>query len=271
MRAKVSNALNGLTLVGLGSVFVIFYLSGRIDRYLNPLFRPLVLFAGAGAIIAGLVYLLTTHSGQCCIDGDCVHRHINRPAWSLTFFGVICLSVLAGAMFSKDAFDQQIVANRGFIEDATKLPGSPSFRPGDPQNRIMGAHINEALSDSGDLPIAEDGNAELEVTDLLYAETQEPLRKTILGKTVEVVGQFISGDAPGRFKLVRIFMWCCAADARPVYVPVEISGPLDVSDMEWVRVIGTAEFSTNDGHTRVLLRASDIEVSDPPAEAMLFN
>jgi uncharacterized membrane protein YcgQ (UPF0703/DUF1980 family) len=68
-----------------------------------------------------------------------------------------------------------------------------------------------------------------------------------------------------------MFIWCCAADARPVYVPVEISGPLDVSDMQWVRVIGTAEFSTNDGHTRVLLKASDIEASDPPAEAMLFN
>ena len=57
MRAKVSNALNGLTLVGLGSVFVIFYVNGRIDRYLNPIFRPLVLIAGAGAVIAGLVYL----------------------------------------------------------------------------------------------------------------------------------------------------------------------------------------------------------------------
>ena len=75
MRAKVSNALNGLTLVGLGSVFVLFYLNGRIDQYLNPIFRPLVLIAGAGAVIAGLVYLLTTHSGQCCVDGDCTHRH----------------------------------------------------------------------------------------------------------------------------------------------------------------------------------------------------
>jgi hypothetical protein len=197
MRAKVSNALNGLTLVGLGSVFLIFYLSGRVDRYLNPLFRPLVLFAGAGAIIAGLVYLMTTHSGQCCVDGDCVHRHINRPGWGLTFFGVICLSVLAGAMLSKDAFDQQIVANRGFIEDATKLPGGPSFRPGDAQNRALGAHINEAMSDAGDLPIGEDGNAELEVTDLLYAETQEPLRKLILGKIIDVVGAIHLGRRAG--------------------------------------------------------------------------
>jgi uncharacterized repeat protein (TIGR03943 family) len=274
MRAKVSNALNGLTLVGLGSVFVLFYLNGRIDQYLNPIFRPLVLIAGAGAVIAGLVYLLTTHSGQCCVDGDCIHRHINNPAWSLAFFGVICLSVLTGATLSKDAFDQQIIANRGFIEDAAKLPGAHSFRASSSQNPIpaavLGAHINEAISEPGNLPRAEDGNVALEVTDLLYAETQEPLRKMIAGKTVEVIGQFIPGAATDQFKLVRIFLWCCAADARPIYIPVALSDPVDVSDMEWVKVTGTAEFSTTKGQTRVLLKADSVDASDPPEEAMLY-
>jgi uncharacterized repeat protein (TIGR03943 family) len=227
MRAKVSNTLNGLTLVGLGSVFVIFFLNGRIDQYLNPMFRPFVLIGGAGAVIAGLVYLLTTHSGQCCLDGDCIHRHINNPAWSLAFFGVICLSVLTGATLSKDAFDRQIIANRGFIEDAAKLPGAHSFRASSSQNPIpaavLGAHINEAISEPGNLPVAEDGNVALEVTDLLYAETQEPLRKMIAGKTVEVIGQFIPGATHDQFKLVRIFLWCCAADARPIYIPVALS------------------------------------------------
>ena len=270
MRAKVSNALNGLTLVGLGSVFVIFYVNGRIDRYLNPIFRPLVLIAGACAVIAGLIYLLTTHSGECCVDGDCIHRHIYNPAWSLAFFAVICLSVLTGATLSKDAFDQQFIANRGFIEDATKLPGASSFRAFDSQNAALGAHINEVMSQPGDLPQAEDGNAALEVTDLLYAETQEPLRKAIVGKTLEVVGQFVPGATTDQFKLVRMFIWCCAADARPIYVPVEVSGPVDVSDMEWVKVTGTAEYSANNGQTHVVLKAAAVESTDPPEEAMLY-
>ena len=127
------------------------------------------------------------------------------------------------------------------------------------------------MSGPGYLPRAEDGNAALEVTDLLYAETQEPLRKTITGKTVEVVGQYL-GAANDQFKLVRMFIWCCAADARPIYVPVEVSGPVDVSDMEWVKVTGTAEFSTNKGQTHVLLKAASVEASDPPEaeEAMLY-
>ena len=65
-------------------------------------------------------------------------------------------------------------------------------------------------------------------------------------------------------------LWCCAADARPIYIPVALSDPVDVSDMEWVKVTGTAEFSTNEGQTRVLLRADSVDASDPPDEAMLY-
>ena len=274
MRAKVSNVVNGLTLVGLGSVFVVFYVSGRINQYLNPIFRPLVLIAGMATVIAGLVYLVTTHSGQCCVDGDCVHGHVNSPRWSLAFFGVICLPVLFGAIFSKDAFDQQVVVNRGFFGDAAKLSGARLFHRsvfGNPVSPVnLGAHINEAMSGAGDLPTADDGNIALEVSDLLYAETQEPLRNRIVGKTVEVVGQFLSGSTNDEFKLVRMFMWCCAADARPIYVSVAHASLGDVSDLEWVKVTGTAEFSTDKGQTRVLLRANGVETTDPPEEAMLY-
>jgi uncharacterized membrane protein YcgQ (UPF0703/DUF1980 family) len=38
--------------------------------------------------------------------------------------------------------------------------------------------------------------------------------------------------------MVRMFIWCCAAGARPIYVPVEVSGAVDVSDTEWVKVTG---------------------------------
>jgi uncharacterized repeat protein (TIGR03943 family) len=274
-RTRVSNVINGLTLIGLGSVFAVFYASGRINQYLNPILRPLVLIAGIGAVIGGVVYLITVHSGQCCIDRDCIHRHVNSPPRSLAYFGVICLPVILGAIFSKDAFDQQLVVNRGFIQNTAKLPGAQRSlhksvfgNPVSPAN--LGAHINEAMSESGDLPRADDGNVALEVSDLLYAETQESLRKRIIGKKVEVVGQFISSSMKDEFKLVRMFMWCCAADARPIYVSVEQSSLGDVSDLQWIKVTGTAEFSTDKDQTGVLLKADSVDITDPPEEAMLY-
>jgi uncharacterized membrane protein YcgQ (UPF0703/DUF1980 family) len=40
--------------------------------------------------------------------------------------------------------------------------------------------------------------------------------------------------------------------------------------MEWVKVTGTAAFSTNKGQTHVVLKAASVESSDPPEEAMLY-
>src|SRR5260221_1470729 len=46
------------------------------------------------------------------------------------------------------------------------------------------------------LPRAADGNVALEVTDLLYGENEESLRKEFTGKTIEVVGQYLPGSKP---------------------------------------------------------------------------
>ena len=90
------------------------------------------------------------------------------------------------------------------------------------------------------LPKGADGNVALEVTDLLYAESEDSLRKMFSDKTIEVVGQYLPGSDPKQFQLVRMFIVCCAADARPLAVPVDVSAPTSVAEMGWVKVIGKA-------------------------------
>jgi uncharacterized repeat protein (TIGR03943 family) len=120
------------------------------------------------------------------------------------------------------------------------------------------------------LPKAADGNVALEVTDLLYGEAEDGLRKMFSDKTIEVIGQYLPGADPKQFKLVRMFIVCCAADARPLAVPVEISSPSTSADMAWVKVIGKATYSKEGNRTHVLLKAESVEQTDPPAEAMLY-
>jgi uncharacterized repeat protein (TIGR03943 family) len=120
------------------------------------------------------------------------------------------------------------------------------------------------------LPQAADGNIALEVTDLLYAESEDSLRKMFSDKTIEVIGQYLPGSDPKRFKLVRMFIVCCAADARPLAVPVEVSAPTTTSEMGWVKVIGKAAYSKTGDRIRVILKADTVESTDPPAEAMLY-
>jgi uncharacterized repeat protein (TIGR03943 family) len=120
------------------------------------------------------------------------------------------------------------------------------------------------------LPKGADGNVALEVTDLLYAESEDSLRKMFSDRTIEVVGQYLPGSDPKEFKLVRMFIVCCAADARPLAVPVEVSAPTSVAEMGWVKVVGKATYPKKGDRVRVLFKADTVEPTDPPAEAMLY-
>jgi uncharacterized repeat protein (TIGR03943 family) len=120
------------------------------------------------------------------------------------------------------------------------------------------------------LPKAADGNVTLEVTDLLYAESEDSLRRMFADKTIEVVGQYLPGSDAKQFKLVRMFIVCCAADARPLAVPVEVAGPMTAAEMGWVKVVGKAKFTQKGDRAHVVLQANKVESTDPPAEAMLY-
>jgi uncharacterized repeat protein (TIGR03943 family) len=303
--------MNGLTLAGLGGVLLAFYFSGRIDQYLHPQFRFLVLVGGAIFCIAGVVYTLAKGSAQCCIDGQCVHQNNDSPVRSVAAFGVLLVPLLTGAALSKDGYDQQLVLNRGFVQDVTKLPVHVG-RPVSGQNPIppaaLGADIDAATSaepplpqdspsaspnpplqtqaanggaadpsvpnaEASDqyLPTAADGNIALEVTDLLYGEAEESLRKMFTGKTVEVIGQYLPGKTGTEFKLVRMFIVCCAADARPLAVPVNSGQLYKGSDMGWVKVVGKPVYVLEEGgRAKVTLKADSIVPIDPPADAMLY-
>jgi len=310
MRAKVSNILNGLTLVGVGIVLLDFFFTGRLDQYLHPLFRPITPIAGVIFCVIGVVYAAAKPGGRCCVDGECVHENAGNPSRSVMAMLVLFAPLVAGVALSKDSYDQRAVLNRGFVQDITKLPvRSNATGVGSQPNQIippeaLGADNDQTASEplpqdsstapnsvggsgaksgaanpavpGGDegsaqyLPKAPDGNVALEVSDLLYAEQEESLRKIVGDKTIEVIGQYLPGANTSRFKLVRMFIVCCAADARPIALPVEASGQLNFSEMGWIRVTGKAAFTQNGDRTNVVMKADKVEPIDPPAEAMLY-
>jgi uncharacterized membrane protein YcgQ (UPF0703/DUF1980 family) len=168
----------------------------------------------------------------------------------------------------------------GADEDERASEPLPQNTPSSPTNQDMAPNggtdqANPAVPspDEGSsqyLPKAADGNVALEVTDLLYAESEDSLRKMFSDKTIEVIGQYLPGSDPQRFKLVRMFIVCCAADARPLAVPVEISAPTSAAEMGWVKVVGKATYAKNGDRVHVLLKADTVEPTEPPAEAMLY-
>lgn len=311
MRAKLSNLINGITLIGVGAVLLDFFFTGRVDQYLHPQFRPWTLVAGVIFCVVGIVYAAAKTTAQCCIDGECVHQDANSPVRTLVAFLVLFVPLAAGVALSKDGYDQHAVLNRGFVQDITKLPSRSSSPIAGTQNnqvippQALGADMDERASaplpqdtpsspagpdlatnggtgqanpavpspDEGSaqyLPKAADGNVALEVTDLLYAESEDSLRRMFADKTIEVIGQYLPGLDGKQFKLVRMFIVCCAADARPLAVPVAVSGPMTATEMGWVKVVGKATYTQKGDRAHVVLQADKVEPTDPPAEAMLY-
>ena len=80
-----------------------------------------------------------------------------------------------------------------------------------------------------------------------------------------------SNNASGhRFKAVRMFMTCCAADARPVATLVECDTLPKLPEMTWIKVTGTATFPVENGRRISILKAERVEKSAPPEETMLY-
>ena len=110
---------------------------------------------------------------------------------------------------------------------------------------------------------------------MLYAVQDSQLRKDFEGRTVELTAQMMPhktapGGAENRFKAVRMFMTCCAADARPVATFVEANPLPDLPEMTWVKIVGTATFPVENGKRTAVIQATSVRQTKPPEEAMLF-
>jgi uncharacterized membrane protein YcgQ (UPF0703/DUF1980 family) len=110
---------------------------------------------------------------------------------------------------------------------------------------------------------------------MLYAVQDSQLRKDFEGRTVQLTAQMMPqktapGGAENRFKAVRMFMTCCAADARPVATFVEANPLPDLPEMTWVRIVGKATFPVENGKRTAVIQATSVQQTKPPEEAMLF-
>jgi len=200
-------------------------------------------------------------------------------------------------MFSPKNYGAQTILNKGISTDAAGLvrrSGAPKMMPPQPAAQATADNPAEPPLPTKDgsqpaaqpspattqtaaddyLPKSKDGNIEVQVIDLLYAAQDTSMRADFQGKTVETIGQLMPDDANNadgnRFKLMRMFMYCCAADAKPIAALVEAPEKPNAPEMSWVRVVGKVDFHTEGGRMIAILKATNVKVTDPPEETMLY-
>ncbi len=285
MNKLFSRWLPCATLAAWSAVLLYFFFSGRIQAFLHPTFRPYVLIAGLVMAAMALVFLLLPADADCCSSAECGHGLSRLATGKILTFLILLLPLTAAAMFSPDGFGKDAMLNRGIITDATALRPPPSAQNTPLTAPELPLPTNNpaapAVAASTPPPVPQDylqrtpdGRIIAEVLDLLYAAQDNALRKDFEGKAVELTAQLMpdaANNASGhRFKAVRMFMTCCAADARPVATLVECETLPPLPEMTWIKVIGTATFPIENGRRISILKADRVEKSAPPDETMLY-
>jgi uncharacterized repeat protein (TIGR03943 family) len=285
--------LPGFTLLAWSGVLLAFYFTGRVTSILIPAFQVNVLLAGIAMFAMACFFLFFPAVANCCDDALCGHPLGRRKLGRIVTFLVLLLPIGAAAMFSPNTYSEQAIANKGINTD-----GSGLVRPGTMKGPAPSANANDlsepplptadgsqpaqtaaaatpAQNAAEDyLPKSKDGNIEVQVIDLLYAAQDSSMRTDFDGKAVETIGQLMPDDSHNgsgnRFKLMRMFMWCCAADARPIATLVQSPDKPTAGEMAWVKVVGKVTFPVEGGRTIPVLQATKVVAVDPPSETMLY-
>jgi uncharacterized repeat protein (TIGR03943 family) len=118
-----------------------------------------------------------------------------------------------------------------------------------------------------------EGNIQLQLVELFYmpAQTQD-VRDVVASQPIETIGQAIKDTAnPGRLRLFRLMMTCCAADARPISIPVEFEGPApEWREMSWYKVAGTVTYRDEGGTPTTVFKAKSLTPEKAPRNQMVF-
>jgi uncharacterized repeat protein (TIGR03943 family) len=306
MNTVFSRWLPCVTLATWSAILLTIFYSGRVRDLLAPEFRPGVVIAGVVMGLMALVFLLLPVDAGCCSSAECSHSVSRRATGKVITFLMLLLPISAAAVFSPEGFSANLVKNRGAITDVSQLGGAvPRFNPApadlplptkaDPAAAPQVAALTPPSAPAapaepaaantkpsqpaemapGDyLQRTADGAIIAEVLDLLYAAQDNTLRKDFEDKRIELVGQLMpdtANNASGkRFKAVRMFMTCCAADARPIAALVEAADIPGLPEMTWIKITGTSTFPIENGRRISLVKADKVEKTSPPDESMLY-
>ena len=282
--SRIARWFAPLTLWTWGGIFVYFYGSGRLQSFLHPSFRPLVLGTGLGLAVTGLSLAFFDRSPQSlensagnlppdpswCLDG-CGRSHLAPTAGGLLKGLVLFLPLVGAALVSPDGFGASFVRNR----EVSRPPGAPpiALAAPPPVSQVTAANDNKSQYLKTDTA----GRVKAELVDFQYAAQSPDLRKDFDHKVLEVIGQFLPTPGADRqhFTLTRLFLICCAADAQPINVLVEVKPavlvPSKLPEMAWIRVAGTVRFEHTDQIVATpVIMAEEIQPIPVPKEKYLY-
>ncbi|MDB6069862.1 MAG: hypothetical protein JWL81_1033 [Verrucomicrobiales bacterium] len=217
---------------------------------------------GAGAALPG--HDEESHGG---------HDHEGTPGGRGLALALLAISVTSAVAFTPDDFSDRYKKNMlsayssRKATDAGKAPAEFRLTPeGSP---AAAAGMTLAVVEKY-RPRNKDGNFELGVEELYYSSADPEYAKVMKGQGVETLGQIVkdtTGTEPGRWRVFILQMTCCAADARPISLPVVFETEVpNLQEMGWFKLKGTIDYVQERGIPVAILRATGATPSLRPKD-----
>jgi uncharacterized repeat protein (TIGR03943 family) len=226
-----------------GTVLLQAAVSGRVAQVLHPMFRPWVEVSSGLLLLLAVFYVLVLDPPEAAFAPSLV-RSLATGFW-------LTGPLLVAALMSPNTFSLSTLQARGFAE-------VPSSGTG-PSRTLQAVDSSNPSS-----PV------QVEVMDVLMSAQDPDLVKSLEGRMVRLTGQYApaeKSDAP--FRVVRMWMLCCAADARPIGVDIQ-GAPGSLTSMDWVEVTGTLHY-TKDGETfHPTIQAGQVQRTAQPQETFVY-
>lgn len=125
------------------------------------------------------------------------------------------------------------------------------------------------------VPQNEKGEFLLDVPQIFYTAGDKELMEVMEGIPVETTAQLmdetLNNPNKTRLKAFRLFIECCAADARPLSIPVDFGqAPPEYTEMGWYKLYGKLHYASENGEIIPLIQIEKIESTSEPTDGLLF-
>lgn len=275
-------------------------LTGQLSTYLHPSLQPYTSATGVILMVlaafAARSFLVTPHSGahhECCHDhhdhgNPAYEEHVgshhhgeDQSGWVALLFKtlLLLLPLIIILLGQGTKFTMTTVQNRGVVDDLQKLPSANTSAAAAASAALVASTASATSSVSTNVapPGASSGAMPVQIIDMLYAVQMPSYREEFEGKEVELTGQYVpltTGNPKGdRFQAIRMFITCCAADAKPVGVTIQYPNdekPLKLPEMGWVKITGKPLFPMENGRRTAIIEATKVEQCTAPSEPFVY-
>ena len=285
--------LQSIVLIIFGSVFIWFYVHGRLDKYLTSAgsFQIQALIAGLVLCMIGIFLVITSGNEAGCTHD---HDHDHGPTTlggNLVTLLIVLIPVLYSAIYTPDAYSKSWVQKnssswgKGPIGEAPELfklkNNIGSTKAANSSNESENSESVAEAAGWGPYTIEDlkqqvdqndNGEFMMDVISIFYTGGDDEVQQVVKGLPVETIGQAMPetmrNEAGNRIRIFRLMMNCCIADARPISIPVEFDQSIpNYKEMGWYKVHGVMGYENWDEFTIPVLKATKLVPTAEPEQS----